>query len=256
MQSLSYHDRGVWWEMLLLMHESPVRGKLMIGGKAPSDELIANVLHLEVESYRSTVTTLLERGVCDRDSRTGAIMNRRMVRDEIERSKNRKKVSDWRKAKKTNTESNREETNKVTRWKPPSSSSSSSSISSSPSGGGYNAREARSPHPTSLRLDDADLDAVKEDAIPDDLPSAKLGIFLMRRLSIPYGPGLGAKFADAADLLARDEHLRRGEAARIVLQCARDNPPFDGRWNFWLEDGRWREAAAMRNGGRQNGHHS
>jgi hypothetical protein len=128
-QSLSYHDRGVWFEMLMLMHESPVRGKLMIGDKGATEELIAGVLHIEVESFKVTVATLLERGICDRDSRTGALMNRRMVRDEDERSKNRRKLAKWRKEQKTNEECNQP----VTQKKPLPSSSSSITSSSSTS---------------------------------------------------------------------------------------------------------------------------
>jgi hypothetical protein len=132
-QSLSYHDRGVWFEMLMLMHESPVRGKLMIGGKAASEDLIAGVLHLDIETFRGTVTTLLDRGICDRDSRTGALMNRRMVRDEEGRSRNRRKLEKWRKDKKIKGNGNQKETPDVTPKKPLPSSSSSSSSSSSTS---------------------------------------------------------------------------------------------------------------------------
>ena len=128
-QSLSYHDRGVWFEMLMLMHESPVRGKLMIGDKGATEELIAGVLHIDVDSFKATVSTLLERGVCVRDSRTGALMNRRMVRDEDERSKNRRKLAKWRKEQKTKEECNQP----VTAKKPLPSSSSSITSSSSTS---------------------------------------------------------------------------------------------------------------------------
>ena len=33
-QALNYFDRGVWFEMLLMMHESEDRGKLVLNGRA------------------------------------------------------------------------------------------------------------------------------------------------------------------------------------------------------------------------------
>jgi hypothetical protein len=53
---------------------------------------------------------------------------------------------------------------------------------------------------------------------------------------------LALKMADASDLLARDEGETRGHAAQMLLQRARDHPPHDGKWRFWLEDGKWKQA--------------
>ena len=68
-QSLSYHDRGVWFEILMLMHESPIRGKLMLGTKAMSNAVLAGILNLSVESITETVETLIDRGVTERENR-------------------------------------------------------------------------------------------------------------------------------------------------------------------------------------------
>lgn len=80
-QSLSFHDRGIWFEILCLMHESEQRGRLLLNGKAMPDEALARLLGLDKQILTKTLTTLLEYGVASRDN-DGALMNRRMVRDE------------------------------------------------------------------------------------------------------------------------------------------------------------------------------
>jgi hypothetical protein len=81
-QSLSYHDRGVWWEMLCLMHESERRGLLILNGKSMSEDALARLLGLDKQNLTTTITTLLTNGVASRDEQTGTLMCRRMVRDE------------------------------------------------------------------------------------------------------------------------------------------------------------------------------
>ena len=88
---------------------------------------------------------------------------------------------------------------------------------------------------------DIGSDEEEERTIPDDIPAIPLGNYLLQRLSIPRSYALAAKFADAADLLARDEKLGRGNAAKVLLDRARQRPPTDGKWNFWLDDGGWKE---------------
>ena len=81
-QSLSFHDRGVWFEILNLMHESERRGLLLLNGIAMSEDALARILGLDKQTLTLTITTLLTTGVASRDEDTGALMNRRMVRDE------------------------------------------------------------------------------------------------------------------------------------------------------------------------------
>ena len=81
-QSLSFHDRGVWFEMLCLMHESEQRGKLLLNGVAMPEEALARLLGLDKQILTKTLTTLLSYGVSSLCPETGAIMCRRMVRDE------------------------------------------------------------------------------------------------------------------------------------------------------------------------------
>lgn len=81
-QSMPYHERGIWFEMLCLMHESEQRGKLLLNGKAMSHEQIARILGLDNQIFEAALTTLLTSGVADIDPETGAIISRRMVKDE------------------------------------------------------------------------------------------------------------------------------------------------------------------------------
>lgn len=81
-QSLTYHDRGVWWEILCLMHESERRGVLILNGQAMSEDALSRLLGLDKQTLTTTLTALLSSGVASREDGTGAIYSRRMVRDE------------------------------------------------------------------------------------------------------------------------------------------------------------------------------
>ena len=81
-QSLSFHDRGVWFEILCLMHESAERGKLLLNGEAMPETALARLLGLDNQILTTTLTTLLTYGVASRCEDTGALTCRRMIRDE------------------------------------------------------------------------------------------------------------------------------------------------------------------------------
>lgn len=81
-QSLGYFDRGVWFELLCLMHESEDRGKLLLNGAPMPDDAIGRVLGLDKQILTTTLAKLVTAGVASRDEQTGALMCRRMVRDE------------------------------------------------------------------------------------------------------------------------------------------------------------------------------
>lgn len=81
-RALSFHDRGVWLEMLCLMHESEQRGKLLLNGNPIDEGMLARILGLDKQILTTTLTNLLTTRVASRDEETGAIMCRRMVRDE------------------------------------------------------------------------------------------------------------------------------------------------------------------------------
>jgi len=80
-QSLSYFERGVWFEILCLMHESEQRGKLLLNGKPMPDDALARLLGLDKQNLTKTLTTILDYGVATRLS-DGTLVNRRMLRDE------------------------------------------------------------------------------------------------------------------------------------------------------------------------------
>lgn len=81
-QSLSFEERGVWFEMMLLMFESAERGKLVFGTGTPMPEdAVARSLGLDRQRYVQILRKLLDYGVASKDDKTGIIFCRRMVRD-------------------------------------------------------------------------------------------------------------------------------------------------------------------------------
>jgi len=81
-QSLSFHDRGIWFEILCLMHESEYREKLLLNGHAMPEDALARLLGLDNQILTKALTTLLTYGVASLCPDTAALMSRRMVRDE------------------------------------------------------------------------------------------------------------------------------------------------------------------------------
>ena len=95
LQSCSIGARGLWFEMLLMMHESPVRGYLMLTDRIPMhDEHIARVAGVDQQLVTTLVEELHQNGVFDYtalevrpDEEVNVIVSRRMVRDESKRQK-------------------------------------------------------------------------------------------------------------------------------------------------------------------------
>jgi hypothetical protein len=81
-QALDLHDRGAWLEILMLMHDSDDRGKLLLNGKPMPDAAIARILGLDEARWKQTRSNLEAYGVVSIDEETGALLCRRMVRDE------------------------------------------------------------------------------------------------------------------------------------------------------------------------------
>jgi len=81
-QALNFHDRGVWFEMLCLMHESQQRGKLTLNGRPMPEEALARLLGLDKQNLTRALSTLSDFGVSAVCPESGAIMSKRMVRDE------------------------------------------------------------------------------------------------------------------------------------------------------------------------------
>jgi len=81
-RALSYEDRGIWFEILCIMHESEQRGVLLLNGKSMSNTALAHILGLDKQTLTKALTNILEVGVASLDEESGALINRRMVRDE------------------------------------------------------------------------------------------------------------------------------------------------------------------------------
>ncbi len=80
----SYVARGVWFEMLCVMHEAQPYGHMAMDGRAIPDQAAANLVRCPVKAYRDATAELEANGVFSRTS-DGIIYSRRMVRDEKER---------------------------------------------------------------------------------------------------------------------------------------------------------------------------
>lgn len=81
-QSMDYEHRGIWFEILMIMHESGQRGRLVLNGKAMPDEALACLLGLSIEKTQNSIKKFIDYGVVSRDSKTNILFNRRMIRDE------------------------------------------------------------------------------------------------------------------------------------------------------------------------------
>ena len=81
-QALDLAQRGAWFELLLMMHDSDERGVLLVNGQPMPDAVIARRLGLDNQSANQILTTLLTYGVASRRDTDGAMFCRRMVKDE------------------------------------------------------------------------------------------------------------------------------------------------------------------------------
>jgi len=80
-RALNYQERGIWFEMICLMHESEKRGFLSINGSKIDVIILAKMLGLTKQKVIKTIETLLYFNVCSKDD-NGVIYCRRMVKDE------------------------------------------------------------------------------------------------------------------------------------------------------------------------------
>ena len=79
---LNHEEKGVWFEMLLLMFDSKDRGKLLINDIPMDDEMISRALNLDNQKFKVVLKQLLNFGVASQEKETGVVFSRRMVRDE------------------------------------------------------------------------------------------------------------------------------------------------------------------------------
>lgn len=73
--------RGLWAEMLCLMHEGNPYGYLAVNGKPMDADKIARLVGISEKEYRRLLEELVDAGVPS-IAENGAVFSRRMVRDE------------------------------------------------------------------------------------------------------------------------------------------------------------------------------
>lgn len=80
-QALTYEERGIWFELLCIMHESDSRGFLKINDQKIDELILARMLGLTVKKVQKVLKTLDFFKVYSVDE-NGVIYCRRMVKDE------------------------------------------------------------------------------------------------------------------------------------------------------------------------------
>ncbi len=73
--------RGLWMEMLCVMHEAEPRGSLLVNGRAVSDRQLAGLSGCSIDELAGLLQELEEAGVFSRTD-DGVIFSRRMRRDD------------------------------------------------------------------------------------------------------------------------------------------------------------------------------
>ena len=168
-QALDFETRGIWFEIILLMHESEEYGALLLNGRPMPDDALANLLRLDNGRLTTSLTKILEYGVAARRESDGALTCRRMLRDENIRQKRREggklggnpallKGKDKRKV-------NQKETTQDNQNPTPSSSSSSSDNPPNPQGG---------------------MEPKANPNLPTSEPAQRIASLFSRRLTTPW----------------------------------------------------------------------
>ena len=80
--------RGVFIDLMCLMHKSKVYGKLLINGSSPSQGTLKTLLRIHHKTYHKAFKELLEYGVLKVDSE-GVYYNARMIKDKALREMRR-----------------------------------------------------------------------------------------------------------------------------------------------------------------------
>jgi hypothetical protein len=156
LRAVSVAARGLWIEMLCIMHEASPYGHLILGGRAVSNDVLARVSGLGAEECNTLVAELESAGVFSR-TRKAVIYSRRMVKDHSRSEKGRKSIARRWKQEPENPQENRQ----------PNSSPNKSPITQKPEARSQKEREDK---------------PLSERAIPDWLPIPEWrGFEAMRR---------------------------------------------------------------------------
>jgi hypothetical protein len=237
-QSLSFHDRGVWFEILMLMHESERRGLLILNGHSMPEEALARVLGLDKQILTTTLTNLLTSGVAGLDEQTGALMCRRMVRDqhlrEIRQEAGKKGGNPALLIQKPTTgDKQTPKQTPTTGDKQSPTPSSSSSSSSSESTGGACATHPPLPKPVENQSAEPVLDTAK-------LEPAMCARGMFETLGIP-APMSTQHLATQAIAMTAKRMCCTPYAAMLVIQRKAELAKHAGETvnRFWFEDGKY-----------------
>ena len=92
LRAVSVAARGLWMEMLCIMHEASPYGHLILAGRAVSNDVLARVAGLGAEECGALIAELESAGVLSR-TRKGVIYSRRMVKDHSRSEKGRKSIN-------------------------------------------------------------------------------------------------------------------------------------------------------------------
>jgi hypothetical protein len=82
--------QGLWWRMLIVMHDSERRGYLQANRRPMTEQFIASKCGVDAQTYSTLLLELDDVAVPSRTAE-GIIYNRRMVRDEEKRAQDRKR---------------------------------------------------------------------------------------------------------------------------------------------------------------------
>ncbi len=163
LRAVSVAARGLWIEMLCVMHEAQPYGHLILAGQAVSNDVLARVAGLGAEECGALIAELESAGVLSR-TRKGVIYSRRMVKDHSRSEKGRKSIARrWKQEPENKAENER-----------PNRSPNNTPITQKPE-----ARVRKKDKPSSLTREDKPLSSR---AIPEWLPRDEWrGFVSMRR---------------------------------------------------------------------------
>lgn len=92
LRAVSIGARGLWMEMLCIMHEASPYGHLVLGGHAVSNDVLARMSGTGADEVGALLSELESAGVFSR-TRKGVIYSRRMIKDRSRSEKGRKSVN-------------------------------------------------------------------------------------------------------------------------------------------------------------------
>lgn len=90
LRAVSLSARGLWIEMLMIMHEADPYGYLVLGTRPVSNDILARMVSAQPFEIEQLLAELENAGVFNRTGRGGVIYSRRMTKDRQKANKCRK----------------------------------------------------------------------------------------------------------------------------------------------------------------------